>query len=635
MSVALLMGRGGVLSGRLLFVLALLAAAGLMVGCSDDSKHPEATATGGATAAPTPVKRQLNVCPEDVGQTVCDFAAAAEGWAQVADVANLVGGGPFDTAATRADLESLLESQLPATVEGPRKLKSIACPVTRKADAPQPDCSGRFALVLATVGERGALIDGKGLLVLGYNLTASGPQLYGYGIPEPTWQLALLAGPMTGGDQLPGTNGLGLGFRIYPVEVLPPGAAPATPAPGGEQIGGVQVRELTIGAATALPDDLVVYIAPSPWAADSFPVLLWRVYRGANGEIRRDDLFANAQAQVGPLAIVGWSGDERMGEIVLVACAEGKCRGTGVGGWAGEFDVYHSTDGGVTWARFGAVPAMAFPMAVTSEGTIFGHFLGRDAEERPRYRFFSLPSGETVTAPAANTEPRIATGFGLIWEPTYHERQFAVQPVFDAAGKVIGNVQPGERFEAHLIARLAGATYGRWEYVPDRPADPHERLQYLGWLDGSGKPAALFTPGNSARVATWNGPYLAGTGLLLANAEMVASTRSLFDVPVVVIDLQSGVAHPLRELDEGLASTQQPIIRAAVLGRVARIHTGANCLDVRGDPSSSATVVACYADGVLLWERGEARIADGASWLPVMTPDGREGWAPLNALERP
>lgn len=633
MLAALLMGRGGVLIGRLNFLLVLLAAVGLLAGCSDDSKRPAATATAEATATPAPAKPQLNVCPEGVGQGVCDFAAAAEGRAQRGDIPSLIGGGPFDTAATRADLESLIERQLPATPEQPRKLKSIACPVLRKEDAPRPDCSSRFALVLATVDERDPLIDGKGLLVMGYNITAAGPQLYGYGIPEPTWQLALLAGPMTGGEELPATTGLGLGFRIYPVEVLPPGATPATPTPGGEQVGGVQVRELTIGAPTSLPDDLVVYIAPSPWAADSFAVLLWRVYRGANGEIRRDDLFANAQAQVGPVAIVAWAGDARMGEIVFVACAAGKCRATGVGGWAGEFDAYRSTDGGITWARFGNVPAMAFPMAVTPDGTVFGHFLGRDAEERPLYRFVRLPSGETITPPAANTEPRIVPGFGLIWEPTYRERGFGVEPVYDAAGKVIPNVQPGERFEAHLIGALGGATYGGWEYVPDRPADPHERLQYLGSLDASGKPAALFTPGD-ARIATWNGPYLAGAGLLIGNAEMVVSTRELFDVPVVLIDLSRGVAQPLRELDAGLTAMQQPVVKAAVVGRVARVHTVAGCLDVRARPSVSAPVEACYPAGVLLRERGEPTIAEGESWLPVTTPDGREGWAPLSGLER-
>lgn len=623
-----------VLIGRLNFVFALLAAIGLMAGCSDNSKNSAPTATAEATATPAPAKPQLNKCPVGVDQGVCDYAAAAEGWVQRADIQSLIGGGPFDTAATRADLESLVERQLPATPEQPRKLKTIACPVVRKEDAPRPDCSSRFALVLATVNERDPLIDGKGLLVMGYNITAAGPQLYGYGIPEQTWQLALLAGPMTGGEELPGTNGSGLGFRIYPVEVLPPGATPATPTPGGEQVGGVEVRALTIGSPASLPDDLVVYIAPSPWAADSFPVLLWRVYRGANGEIRRDDLFANAQAQVGPVAIVAWAGDERMGEIVFVACGEGKCRGTGVGGWAGEFDAYRSTDGGMTWARFGAVPAMAFPMAVTPEGTIFGHFLGRDAGERPLYRFFELPSGETVTAPAANTEPRIVPGFGLTWEPTYRERGFGVEPVYDDAGKVIPNVQPGERFEARLIGALGGATYGRWEYVPDRPADPHERLQYLGWLDASGKPIALFTPGDSARIATWNGPYLAGSGLLVANAEMVVSTRELFDVPVVLIDLARGVAQPLRELDAGLTAMQQPVVKATVLGRVARVHTVAGCLEVRGSPSVSAPVEACYQVGVLLSERGAAVIAEGESWLPVTTPDRREGWAPLSGLER-
>ena len=606
--------------------------------CSDgDNKQPGATvtataeATSPATAGPS--KPRLNACPTDADQAICDFAAAAEGWAQAGDIEKLIGGGPLDTPATRDDLRQLLETQLPGTADAPRKLRSIACPVGRKDDAPQPECAHRFALVFATVTERAPLPDGKGLLVLGYDRTPAGAQLYGYGVPEPVWQLALLAGPMTGGERLPGTTGQGYGFRIYPVEVLRPGEEPA-PAPGSvETIAGIEVRELTLGPSTSLPNDVVVYVGPAAWAADSYPVLLWRVYRDPDGVLRRDDLFANARSQLGDLAIVDWAADERMGEIVFVACPAGRCRGTGVGGWAGEFDVYRSTDGGISWVTFGTVPAMTFPAAVIPEGVVMSEFQGRDDDERPVQRYFVHPSGAELKPPAPNTEPRLVPGLGIVWEPTYMDRKFGAEPVYDASGKVLDAAAFAPNLEARLMARAGdGSLYGAWQYVLDRPADPHPPSAYVGRVDGSGKPVSLYL---NRVVVPWFGPYYAGPGLVIGNAELKAPAGSArpFDVPAVLIDLGTGSAAPLRELDQFIEGYEQPIVRATVVAKVARVATGQDCLNVREAASRSAPSIACYRDGVLLFERGEAVIAEGMTWVPVTTPEGKDGWASGEFLE--
>jgi NarL family two-component system response regulator LiaR len=42
----------------------------------------------------------------------------------------------------------------------------------------------------------------------------------------------------------------------------------------------------------------------------------------------------------------------------------------------------------------------------------------------------------------------------------------------------------------------------------------------------------------------------------------------------------------------------------------------------------------CYVDGVLLRDLGDTTEADGVTWLKVATPDGREGWASAEFLER-
>ena len=614
--------------------------AGLALGACSGGKQPVPTVTPSpttsATASPAPPDAVLNSCPEDVGPVICEFAALTEEWIQAGDLDGLTGGGPLSTGHARADIQQGIETALPATAASPRKLRGIACPFVRNVtgEPPGPDCSERFALVFSTFDFGQAGTGSSGMLVFGYDVFPSGPRLYGYAAPEVSWQAALLAGPTASGDELPGLSESGLGFRIYPVEVIPPGAAPATPLPGLERIGGVEVRELTLGPETSLPDDLVVYLGPAPWAADSFPILLWRVYRGHDGAIRRDDLFANAQAQLGPLAIVDWAADERFGQIVFVACPEARCRQVRLGGWVGEFDVYRSADGGITWSAFGSVPVMTFPEAVAPPyGAIMAEWQGRD-DDGPLSRFFIHPSGEPVTPPAAALQPRAVPGIGLVWGPAYAARKFGAAPGYDATGKEIAGSQPAPNLEARLAARTAdGSLYGGWRYVLDRPADPHPRTDYFGQVSATGRVISLFT---AATIPAWVGPYLAGNGLLIANAEVPVAPggTSPFDVPAVLIDLATGRMLPLRELEQGLDAFQQPIVRGAVAARVARVATGGECLHVREAPSATATRIGCYRDGVLLLERGETRTEGGVTWVAVTAPDGQPGWASAQFLER-
>jgi hypothetical protein len=107
----------------------------------------------------------------------------------------------------------------------------------------------------------------------------------------------------------------------------------------------------------------------------------------------------------------------------------------------------------------------------------------------------------------------------------------------------------------------------------------------------------------------------------------------------VLIDFNSGVYHvipaPFLSDDRpGYSSLGRTAVHAVQTGPFARIVNTDSCLRVRAEPSLSGEVVDCLADGVLLRDMRETREADGATWLSVVTPGRRQGWASVAFLER-
>jgi hypothetical protein len=327
-----------------------------------------------------------------------------------------------------------------------------------------------------------------------------------------------------------------------------------------------------------------------------------------------------------------------MSQIVVVSCPETRCRATGVGGWAGQFDVYGSEDGGMKWHSYpptphSSVPAMSFPHAITTDGVLMSEFVGRSADESIAWRFYLHPGGQEITAPAPRVSPRVVPGVGLIWEWDGTEnRGYTPFPTYDEAGGTIKQTALTPAMQARLIARTAdGSTYATWLYVKDRAADPHPVTGYFGRVDSSGKPIALFTPG--VVVLTNRELYLAGTDLLLTNVRL-PGTNGPFDVPAALVDLKTGLVEPVRDLGGGLSGNQHPRVSGAVTGPVFRVVSGSDCLNVRQDPSVTATTRGCFKDGVLLADRGQSTVSGAITWVAVSTPSGGPGWASTEFLER-
>ena len=72
---------------------------------------------------------------------------------------------------------------------------------------------------------------------------------------------------------------------------------------------------------------------------------------------------------------------------------------------------------------------------------------------------------------------------------------------------------------------------------------------------------------------------------------------------------------------------------ALLQGPLARVVDPGTCLDVRAEPDTSAALLGCYVDGVLLRTTGQTTDANGRTWLAVTTPTGAPGWADTEGLE--
>ncbi len=72
---------------------------------------------------------------------------------------------------------------------------------------------------------------------------------------------------------------------------------------------------------------------------------------------------------------------------------------------------------------------------------------------------------------------------------------------------------------------------------------------------------------------------------------------------------------------------------AALRGPVVRVQGVGDCLNVRDQPSATGAVLGCFADGVLLRDLS-ATVLGNVSWAHVETPNGKQGWASLEFLQR-
>jgi hypothetical protein len=393
---------------------------------------------------------------------------------------------------------------------------------------------------------------------------------------------------------------------------------------------GVKVTQLKRGDPVPLPKGLLLYARDGVWEGAGGD--LTRYYVDATGQFRSDDLIVS-HFGTEPRALrraFGPSADDLWADI---------CHGSCYGG-DDPVTTIRSQDGGITWQTVYEATSLG-PYILGSFGS---EIVVREWTATGPLKLSRGISGEPLTpvAVAANI-PADADAIAASAVPgirilAYSEDKLTIWNV--ATGVVVAKVPLPNPFQHLSIQGFSPGSGGsRLMMTWFGPGGSPDWDWYWGELDlGTGK----FTRVAKGNIADGLQELF---GLQWLNATMAIArvgfnqhdyAPGLLDyfgggVPAMV-DFESGLVTPIAEfVDQIGAKAGGPIPLFVQRGGFAMVKTGDDCLNVRQTPAQDATVLGCYADRVILAMGGAE---PSGTWLPVLTPDGRQGWASAEFLEQ-
>ncbi len=407
-----------------------------------------------------------------------------------------------------------------------------------------------------------------------------------------------------------------------PTTVMPTRTPRPTPTPTpAVTIGGLEPVPLTAGDPVSLPSDVALIVETGCWQCDGPTMGFLRVYRDPSGVIRTETLSTAGSLGLPPTDyashIWGFAMTNDASDMVVTICTQGDCGWMGLPSDDAMKTLFRSTDGGVTWVKYGDLPAGDFLTGDFVEGWLLvGRYEGSDPPV-PSWRL--VPGDEPVIPPEGATAE---------WQPAVIGRDILwLTPdgrVVDGAGSELletgGDLRPG------------------WNPFSARPGEGGSLLlhsdvyhrDHMALVDAKYRVDAVYSL-PEIHLGVWlSDSVAAGNALESGDFDWPAFPASI----PVLIDTGEAEIHPIAEpfLDPAFLGGRN-LIRAALHGPFARVVNTGSCLNVRADAGVDAPVVACAADGVLLRHTGETQEADRHTWLHVVTPSGAEGWASAAYLE--
>lgn len=625
---------------RTFVVLLVMLGAVLLVGCKHDSKSPSATTeTPVATVSLTPAA--LPPCP--VSQDICDFAGQAEGLVRAGNVDALVRGSAWDTPEKRAALSAMLAG---FATDG-AQLVSIGCPMA----AVLLGCGPTFGLGFSSLkqgDDPGP--GGAGIVVLSFvrDPACSMRPIYETGV-IPTCAPADKVGPpqlagafaptelgvrrvVLNGGLAQGGDLAGRPEGITDTQVRSQWQTYATkpvPAAVEETIDGVRVQKLGLVGYRPMPQMGVLLIASGCWGCEGFTTRIDRVYV-SGGKLRRDVLLDPAKP------ISGLAVKPDLSEIVASICVQGYCGPLNAVTSDSRTELRRSTDGGVTWETLGSFPGIA-----SVQGFVAGQVLLLRAfgDSDPRAWAY-----EAVTWPDMTPIQRPMTAAEDSW-PTVQPSGEVTFPAKDSNSLLRSDGSTYWSFPLKTTVEqvsLFASTFDQRSVVTwsATPGDPSSTRYYVGVFDAD-RLTAVFRPSRPVYPGPWfaHNAFISWVEATPAELNLTGDPNmSGFSSPFpTVVDIDTGVIAPIEPqffMDNyGPGNRKFPL--AYLPGPFARVNTPRDCLNVRAAPSTTSESLGCIGDGVLLRiGPGTEVLLGSTTWVPLVTPDGRAGWASGEFLER-
>lgn len=425
-----------------------------------------------------------------------------------------------------------------------------------------------------------------------------------------------------------------------PGATLTPSPQPtSTPSYLAGDLMGTSLEPLRQGDPVEIPAGVVLIIETGCWQCDGPTTGLDRVYRDPSGKIRTDtlvsaELLGLTNPSGGPPVIVGFDVLDDASWIVVAFCTAGTCDLLGPRDADAHTTFFESTDGGVTWSELadlaGAYGLVSLvPETHTRERDIIldGPY-STDPEAPFARRLRYLLSGEDVMPPAEAGDfpwPYVTPTGEILW-------QAASSRLVTSSGTVFFYAGPRAYVTRDIIADLDGT---RWGIPWNLPISNGPSLQFLTLVNETGHVVRTL---QYDRSISWGsnstGDVMYGNAELDADAVGDLLPSPAFTLFPAEIHLNDAIFYPILDpfTDKPYSFGRNRVVAVQAGGFARVVNTEGSCLNVRAEPDTSAAVLTCAAEGVLLHAIG---LTDNPieGWQPVRTQDGRFGWASTEFLE--
>ncbi|MGE3074584.1 MAG: LuxR C-terminal-related transcriptional regulator [Dehalococcoidia bacterium] len=427
--------------------------------------------------------------------------------------------------------------------------------------------------------------------------------------------MVIIALREAGGDETE-HGGSGVEDSATPGPTTVPTSVPttvATPPPTGEVINGVSVKALTFTQPGVFPVPMSAIIEKGCYQCDGPTSAIERVTLDANGKPFVEQLFKPSNGYISSTYFESASGPH-----YLTVCSRGYCGGVGEISDDAQSTLYRSTDGGVTWQPLETYDGSVTVATVTKQGPLLRFTKLANGAYVETYQVYG---NSTVIRPPAGSHTAYAGREIIGWQKD------GTNEIVNFDGTPLVTIPDVDSTYPPRIADVLGS--GEFLITWQAGPSPEKQSIYFGVLK-NGALTSIYAAGTSTAIAwDWLNQGIAFGNVTLPDSPGAPLYPAMFDLTggqIEVLELYGPVG-------SDAYNGQRNYLRLVEAGRTFRVTGAGDCLNVREQPNTSASVLGCYADNVLLRDHGGEQQTGGITWWKVGTPDGKEGWASREFLE--